>query len=86
MEEQKPWQVYILIDDHQQLYIGITQNLPQRTAKHRRASGSMHTAKLVNPQLAYAETHPTRTQASAREKYLKHLPRAAKLALLQAAS
>lgn len=83
MEELKPWHLYILIDDHQNLYIGITQNLPQRLAKHRRASGTMHTAKLTNPHLAYTETFPTRTEAAAREKVLKHLPRQAKLALIR---
>lgn len=82
MPTPKPWYVYILIDDHGHLYIGITQNLTQRIAKHQHASGTMHTAKLINPKLAYTETFPTRQAAQTREKYLKHLPRNIKLTLI----
>lgn len=82
-DPQKPWFLYILMDEAGKLYIGITQNLPERLAKHRRASGTMHTAKLSNIRLVYTEQHPTRQTAAAREKSLKHLPRAQKLALIQ---
>lgn len=77
-----PWILYILTDLTGKLYIGITSNLEQRLNKHKNATGTMHTAKLQEPQLAYTEAFSTRQEAAARERTLKHLPREKKLALI----
>lgn len=76
--------VYILRSTSNQLYIGQTNNLPQRKKQH--ASKSSKAAKFVKDgeqfDLVYSEEYTTRTESMKREKQLKGWTRAKKEALI----
>jgi len=53
------------------LYVGHTNNLARRIAQHNNPKARSYTAKRGPWELAYAENHPERSSAMARERFLK---------------
>lgn len=73
--------VYLLRCRDGSLYTGITNDLPQRLASHRRGKASAYTRSRRPVSLAYHEVVPDRSSALRREAAIRRLTRAAKLAL-----
>ena len=81
----KQMSVYILASRrHGTLYIGVTNNLVRRIFEHRNACVPGFTRKYNVNRLVYFEQHETPEDAIAREKALKHWPRAKKIQLVEA--
>ena len=76
-----PWYVYILRCGDGTLYTGITDNMPRRLAAHRAGRGAKYTRGRGPLELVYQERTEGRAQALRRERAIKALPRAEKLAL-----
>jgi len=68
------------------LYTGVTNDLTRRLAAHQAGTGARYTRARLPVRLVYREARATRGAALRREAAIKRLPRAAKLALLVAAS
>jgi predicted GIY-YIG superfamily endonuclease len=64
------------------LYIGETNDLADRIARHNDGRGSSFIASRCPVRLVYSETHPDRDTALARERQLKRWTRAKKDALI----
>jgi predicted GIY-YIG superfamily endonuclease len=75
--------VYILQTSDRSLYIGQTNNLPERLRKHRLGLGSKHTHDHAQPRLVYWEGPISPTEAVHREAQLKRWSRAKKEALIR---
>lgn len=73
--------VYIIDCNDRSLYVGHTNNLPQRIEYHKRGCGSQHMAQRGFRQLIYKEILADETSAVQRELQLKKWSRAKKLAL-----
>lgn len=67
------------------LYTGWTNDLEKRLAAHRAGKASRCTRSHRPLELVYVETHPTRSAAMRREALIKHMTKAEKEALVQAA-
>ncbi|MES2391381.1 MAG: GIY-YIG nuclease family protein, partial [Acidobacteriota bacterium] len=65
------------------LYVGITNNLPGRTARHREQLPNTHTAHYNIHRLVYFEYFRYVRSAIAREKQLKCFTRAEKITLIE---
>jgi putative endonuclease len=64
--------VYILRSDNTGvLYVGHTENLPERVDRHNAGTACRYTRSRGPWQLVYSERHPTRSEAMARERFLK---------------
>jgi putative endonuclease len=74
--------VYILRCADNPLYIGETDDLDARLAKHQDGTASIFTACRRPVVLAYAETHANRAAALRRERQVKRWTRATKEALI----
>ena len=74
--------VYILANRSRRLYVGVTNNLLVRLARHRRGE-SEFTARYRITRLVYFEVTSQVTVAIAREKQIKSWRRAKKIALVQ---
>jgi len=74
--------VYFLRCADQSLYIGETENLENRVAKHNEGGACSHTAHRRPVELVYREEHLNRQLARRREKQLKRWTRAKKEALV----
>jgi putative endonuclease len=77
--------VYLLRCRDGSLYTGWTVDLERRLARHRAGAASRYTASRLPVSLELAIPMPDRTDARREEARIKRLPRAAKLALLNAA-
>ena len=66
------------------LYIGVTSNLARRAWEHRMGLIEGFTKRYGLKRLVYAEPHGDIATAIAREKALKHWPRARKVRLILA--
>ena len=75
--------VYILQSADRSLYIGQTNNLPERLRKHGLDLGSKHTHDHGQPRLVYYEGPIAPSGAVARERQLKRWSRAKKEALIR---
>ncbi len=75
--------VYILSSRSRNLYVGMTNHLPGRTATHRAVVPGTHTARYSIHRLVYFEYFRYVRSAIAREKELKHWTRAEKVALIE---
>lgn len=75
------WFVYILRCGDDTLYTGITTDMEARLAAHRAGSGARYTRGRGPLTLHHLEEAPDRSAALRRERALKRLSRAAKLAL-----
>ena len=75
------WCVYLLLCGDGSLYAGSTNHLGARLSKHGRGRGARYTRGRGPLALAFCEPAPDRGAALRRERELKRLPRAHKLAL-----
>jgi putative endonuclease len=75
------WRCYLLECADGTLYCGITNDLDKRIAAHNAGEGAKYTRSRLPVRLAYHEACADRSVASRREREIKALPRAAKLAL-----
>ena len=74
--------VYILRCSDDSYYIGQTEDLESRLAKHQSGQGPSYTANRLPVKLIYQETFPQRAEAMSREKQLKRWSKAKKQALI----
>ena len=76
------WFVYILrcVDDS--LYIGETNDVASRLARHNDGTAAAHTARRRPVRLVYTEQYPTREDCLKRERQLKGWTRGKKQALI----
>ena len=75
------WIVYMVRCRDGTLYTGITDNLPRRLAAHNAGRGAKYTRGRGPVEPVYTENCPAKSAALPRERELKRLPRARKLAL-----
>ena len=78
--------VYILTNNSQTLYIGITNNLKRRLREHQTESIDGFTKRYHLHKLVYYETFSHPQEAIAREKQLKGWRRDKKIALIESAN
>ncbi|HEC14022.1 MAG TPA: GIY-YIG nuclease family protein [Acidiferrobacteraceae bacterium] len=84
LDNNAPWFVYIVQCRGGTYYTGITTDLERRIQEHndtRKAARYTRSRRPVN--LAYAEGHDSRSEASKREHQLKQLTVAQKRSLIQ---
>ena len=74
---------YILQCGDGTLYTGWTNNLERRVAAHRAGRGGKYTRSHLPVRPVYHEVLDTREAAMARERAIKAMTRAEKLALIQ---
>jgi putative endonuclease len=74
--------VYVLRTLSNTLYIGVTQDLPQRLEAHARGRGARWTKVHPGAQIVYSESYPTLGLARKREIQLKKWSRAKKESLI----
>lgn len=78
------WFVYLLRCRDDSLYAGITRDPARRLLEHNSTErGAKYTRGRRPVQLVYAERCPSRSRAMVRERQIKKLRRAAKLALVE---
>ena len=80
--EPDGWHVYILRCRNDALYTGVTTDLERRVEEHNRGVGARYTRAFRPVELVYAETATDRAHALRRERAIKQLSRARKLALV----
>ena len=78
--------VYIMSSRSRTLYIGVTNNLQRRIAEHLEGPADSFTRRYNIDRLVYVERFQYIDNAIAREKFLKHMTRAEKLALISASN
>jgi predicted GIY-YIG superfamily endonuclease len=76
------WYVYILRCADDSLYIGETNDIDGRVARHNEGRASNYTRTRRPVTLTYTETHASRDSALKRERQLKGWTRAKKEALV----
>ena len=76
------WFVYILRCSDNSLYVGETDNVELRLARHNQGRGSSFTACRTPVRLVFTETHCSREDALVRERQVKRWTRAKKEALI----
>jgi len=75
------WACYLLECADGTLYCGITNDLERRLAAHNAGNGAKYTRTRLPVKLAYQERCASKSDALKRERAIKRLPRAGKLAL-----
>jgi putative endonuclease len=75
--------VYILSSKSRNLYIGVTNDLERRVWEHKNKAVPGYTARYNIDRLVHVEEFGTAADAIAREKELKDLLRAKKIALIE---
>jgi putative endonuclease len=83
LPDMRQYFVYILASHSRTLYVGVTNNLVRRMYEHRHGWCSF-TARYSIHRLVYFETRPHPMHAIRREKQIKRLMRAQKIALIEA--
>ena len=76
--------VYILRCGDGSLYTGSTDDVPRRLAVHRSGKGAKYTRSHLPVELVYQEALADKSAALRRERAIKAMTRAAKLALIAA--
>lgn len=76
------WYCYLLECADGTFYCGITNDLDRRLAAHNAGTGAKYTRSRLPVRLVYREAQLDRAAASRRERAIKSLPRAGKLALI----
>ena len=79
----RTYYVYILASKSHRLYVGVTNSIDRRLYEHK-SGGSNFTARYRINRLVYFETRPHPMQAIRREKAIKRMSRAEKIALIEA--
>jgi putative endonuclease len=80
---EKTYYVYILASRSRTLYVGITNRLLERVKQHREGTLSGFTRQYRIHRLVYFETYRDVKAAITREKQVKSLARAKKIALVE---
>jgi putative endonuclease len=75
--------VYIMSNNSMTLYTGVTNDLRCRVAAHKAGEGSEFTSRYHFDRVVYFETFELVVYAIAREKQIKGLTRAKKIALIK---
>ena len=65
------YQVYILRGPKNHLYIGVTNNLSKRIARHKSGDGAEFTKRNQVFKLVYSENFPTLLEARRKESQIK---------------
>jgi putative endonuclease len=78
------WCCYLLRCADDTLYCGITNDLDKRLAAHNAGTAAKYTRTRGPVELAWAEPCADKSAALKREMAIKQLPRAGKLALIEA--
>jgi len=76
------WFVYILRCADGSFYVGETNDVASRLARHNNGTAAAHTARRRPVQLVYSERYPNRDDCLKRERQLKRWTRAKKEALI----
>ena len=77
------WYLYILKCADLSLYTGITKDIPRRFRMHSEGKAARYTRTRRPLEVVYQETCKSRTEALTRECFVKSLPKARKLALIE---
>jgi putative endonuclease len=80
-QQESGWLCYLLECSDGTLYCGITNALEKRMAAHNAGEGAKYTRGRTPVKLIYLEPCEGKSGALKREKAIKSLPRAEKLAL-----
>ena len=80
---RKRFTVYVLSNTSMTLYTGVTNDIRRRLAEHFENSGSSFVSRYHFDPLVYLETWETPEDAIWREKQIKGLTRAKKIALIK---
>ena len=75
--------VYIMSNDRETLYTGVTSNLPQRVHQHKNNLIKSFTAKYDLHKLVYYEIFDSIEMAIVREKQIKDMNRLEKLKIIR---
>jgi pyrroline-5-carboxylate reductase len=78
------WYVYLLRCGDGTLYAGATNDMEARLAAHRSGKGARYTRGRGPLAVVHCESHPDRAAALRREREIKRMRRAVKLALTPA--
>lgn len=79
----EPWYVYILECAGDKLYVGISNNVQERFAKHAAGKGATFT-KINRPvRILAVNKYPSKSDAAKVESQLKRKPRSHKLAWVE---
>ena len=81
----RQFHIYITSSPSKTLYTGVTSNLPNRIEQHRQKTVGF-TAKYNITRLVFAEETNDPRAAIAREKQIKGMSRAKKIALIESAN
>ena len=76
------WFVYILRCADGSFYVGATNDIPSRLAKHNNGTAAAHTATRRSVHLVYIEGYSKRDDCLKRERQFKRWTRAKKEALI----
>jgi putative endonuclease len=79
------WVCYLLRCADDTLYCGITNDLDRRLAAHNAGTAAKYTRVRLPVEVVHAEKCADKSAALKREIAIKKMPRAAKLALVEAA-
>ena len=79
----KRYYVYLATNASRTLYVGMTSNLPRRTAQHRAKAPGSFTAQYNVTQVVYFEETSEVEAAIEREKQIKRWSRRKKVALIE---
>jgi len=80
---ERTYYVYILASRSRTLYTGVTNRLLERVRQHRQGTFPGFTSEYRIHRLVYFETYRDVKAAIAREKQIKGLSRAKKIALIE---
>jgi putative endonuclease len=80
---ERTYFVYIMASPSRTLYSGVTNNLERRVAEHKKGATGTFTTRYRVARLVYFEEFDDVTNAIAREKRIKKLLRAEKIALIE---
>lgn len=75
------WFCYLLECADGTFYTGITNDVERRLSRHNEGRGSKYTRGRLPVKVVYAEPHADRSAAARREREIRRMPRAGKVAL-----
>jgi putative endonuclease len=81
--QERAYFVYVMSSLSRTLYTGVTNDLERRVAEHRQGKPGSFTARYNVTRLVYVECFDYIRDAIAREKGIKRMLRARKIALIE---